>query len=87
MFDSGGMLHFVVDEQIDQDFIKAIANRDEEYLTSIDEEGLESSTSELKNWTGAVGLAFGTNLKGGLVAYVSCYRSDACSGTANCFIP
>ena len=45
-------MHFVIDEQIDQDFIKAIANRDEEYLTSIDEGALESSTRELENWIG-----------------------------------
>jgi OH-DDVA oxygenase len=86
VFGSGGMSHFVIDERLDQDFIKAIANRDADYLTSIDEETLQSGTSELKNWIGAAGFLFGTGLSGGLVDYVPCYRSEAGTGTANGFV-
>jgi len=86
VFGSGGMSHFVIDEQLDRDFIAAIERRDADYLTSIDEQTLQSGTSELKNWIGAAGLLFGTDLAGGLVDYVPCYRSEAGTGTANGFV-
>lgn len=86
VFGSGGMSHFVIDEQLDQAFIQAIAERDADYLTSMDEETLQSGTSELKNWIGAAGLLFGTGLSGGVVDYVPCYRSEAGTGTANGFV-
>lgn len=86
VFGSGGMSHFVIDEQLDQDFIKAIAARDADYLSSIDEATLQSGTSELKNWIGAAGCLFGTQLHGGLIDYVPCYRSEAGTGTANGFV-
>ena len=86
VFGSGGMSHFVIDEQLDQDVIKAIADRDADYLMGIDEHTLQSGTSELKNWIGAAGFLFGTDLKGGLVDYIPCYRSEAGTGTANGFV-
>jgi hypothetical protein len=86
VFGSGGMSHFVIDEQLDQDFLKAIGERDADYLMRIDEQTLQSGTSELKNWIGAAGFLFGTELQGGLVDYIPCYRSEAGTGTANGFV-
>jgi len=86
VFGSGGMSHFVIDEDLDRRFIEAIANRDAEFLKSMDEQTLQSGTSELKNWIGAAGCLFGTGLKGDLVDYVPCYRSQAGTGTANGFV-
>jgi OH-DDVA oxygenase len=80
------MSHFVINKQLDQVFIKAIAGRDADYLLGIDEPTLQSGTSELKNWIGAAGLLFGTGMKGELVDYVPCYRSEAGTGTANGFV-
>jgi OH-DDVA oxygenase/3-O-methylgallate 3,4-dioxygenase len=86
VFGSGGMSHFVIDEDLDGLFIQAIAERDWQSLTALDDELLQSGTSELKNWIGAAGALFPTKLSGGLVDYVPCYRSPAGTGTANGFI-
>jgi hypothetical protein len=86
VFGSGGMSHFVIDEELDQVVIEALANRDADALTSIDESLYQSGSSELKNWVGAAGALFPTNLKGDVVDYVPCYRSEAGTGTANGFI-
>lgn len=86
VFGSGGMSHFVIDEEFDQMFFEAFRNRDAEKLTSIPEEYFQSGTSELKNWVAAAGALFETNLSGDIVDYVPCYRSEAGTGTANGFV-
>ena len=86
IFGSGGMSHFVIDEDLDQLVLSAIADQDWQTLTSLDDELLQSGTSELKNWIGAAGALFGTGLSGGVVDYVPCYRSEAGTGTANGFV-
>jgi OH-DDVA oxygenase len=83
---SGGMSHFVIDEAFDRSIIDAIDRRDGEMLCGIGEEWFQSGTSELKNWLGAAGCLFETELSGELVDYVPCYRSEAGTGTANGFM-
>jgi len=83
IFGSGGMSHFVIDEELDWAFFKALNHRDEQALTSMAEADLQSGTSELKNWITAAGALFETGLEGGMVDYVPCYRSEAGTGTAN----
>ncbi|MDJ0921714.1 MAG: hypothetical protein QNI84_11335 [Henriciella sp.] len=83
---SGGMSHFVIDEDFDAKFMAAIQARDVDYLTSIDESYFQSGTSELKNWISAAGALFETELSGEIIDYQSCYRSEAGTGTANGFI-
>ena len=86
VFGSGGMSHFVIDEELDQRIFDALRRRDGEALCSIDESYLQSGSSELKNWIAAAGALFDTNLKGDVVAYQACYRSEAGTGTANGFV-
>jgi len=86
VFGSGGMTHFVIDEDFDRMIIDAIARRDAETLCGIEESRFQSGTSELKNWIAAAGALFETDLSGGLVDYQPCYRSEAGTGTANGFI-
>ena len=83
---SGGMSHFVIDEDFDQIIFDALAARDEEALCSIGEDWLQSGSSELKNWIAAAGALFETELSGGIVDYQPCYRSAAGTGTANGFV-
>lgn len=83
---SGGMSHFVVDEDFDRMVLDALAARDAAALTGIDESLLQSGTSELKNWIAAAGALFDTDLAGGVVDYQPCYRSEAGTGTANGFV-
>lgn len=86
VFGSGGMSHFTIDERFDRDFLEAIANRDGEALSRIDDGLLQSGTSELKTWICAAGVLFDTPLDGDVVGYVPCYRSEAGTGTANGFV-
>lgn len=83
VFGSGGMSHFVIDEAFDKKILDALDARDSDVLCAIGEEYLQSGTSELKNWIAAAGCLFATDLKGGVVDYVPCYRSEAGTGTAN----
>ncbi len=86
VFGSGGMSHFVIDEEIDHIFMDAIAKRDANALTTLDEGYFQTGTSELKNWISAAGILFDTDLSGEMVDYVPCYRSEAGTGTANGFV-
>ncbi len=86
VFGSGGMSHFVIDEEFDSMFLEALQKRDVETLTAIEECHLQSGTSELKNWVVAAGALFGTELRGEVVDYQPCYRSEAGTGTANGFV-
>lgn len=83
---SGGMSHFCIDEDLDRRFLAAFADRDADALCSIEQDLLQSGSSELRNWIAAAGVLFGTGLSGGVIDYVPCYRSEAGTGTANAFV-
>jgi OH-DDVA oxygenase/3-O-methylgallate 3,4-dioxygenase len=86
VFCSGGMSHFVINEQFDHDLIAAIQSRDADYLKAISPDLMKDGTSELLNWISASGCMFNTNLSGDLIDYVPCYRTEAGSGTAQGFM-
>lgn len=86
IFGSGGMTHFVIDEEFDHRFFDALRSRDAEALKSIEEKHLQSGTSELKNWVAAAGALWGSELQGDVVDYQPCYRSEAGTGCANGFV-
>lgn len=79
---SGGLSHFVIDEELDRQVIAAFERGDMESLLSKPEEIYQSGTSEIKNWIAACGALEGTGLKFNLVDYVPCYRSEAGTGNA-----
>lgn len=86
IFGSGGMSHFVIDEDLDRRMFEALAARDGEALCAMGEDWLQSGSSELKNWITAAGALFETGLSGDVVDYQPCYRSEAGTGTANGFV-
>jgi OH-DDVA oxygenase/3-O-methylgallate 3,4-dioxygenase len=83
---SGGMTHFVINEEFDRQLIAAIQGRDERYLRAVDPNLMQDGTSELLNWISASGCLFQTGLSGELIDYVPCYRTAAGSGTAQGFL-
>ena len=83
---SGGMSHFVINEDFDHALIEAIGNRDSAWLKDIDPILMKDGTSELLNWVSAAGCLFETALDGELIDYVPCYRSAAGTGTAQGFV-
>jgi hypothetical protein len=85
VFASGGMSHFVIDEEFDARFIAALRDHDKAYLTSIPLPQLQSGTSELKSWISLAGFLEGSQAPMRQIDYVPCYRSLAGTGTANGF--
>lgn len=85
IFASGGMSHFVIDEQFDRKFVTALKNHDKNYLTSIPLKDLQAGTSELKSWISLGGVLENETAEMHEIDYVPCYRSPAGTGTANGF--
>lgn len=80
---SGGLSHFLVDEELDRLVLDACAKGDTEALTRIPEKVLQSGSSEIKNWI--VVAAACTPLDFDLIDYVPGYRTPAGTGTGLAF--
>jgi aromatic ring-opening dioxygenase catalytic subunit (LigB family) len=78
---SGGISHFVVDEDFDHRMLTAIKERDTKTIFAEPNSFFRSGTSETKNWICAAGILSNTNLKMNLIDYVPCYRSEAGTGS------
>jgi catalytic LigB subunit of aromatic ring-opening dioxygenase len=85
MFASGGLSHFVIDEELDRSFLEALSLGSEAKIVGMREESLQSGNSEIKNWIALGGAMATTGSKFTMVDYVPCYRSEAGTGTANAF--
>jgi hypothetical protein len=79
---SGGLTHFVVDEDFDKAVLDAMLAGDMATLTSLPENMFQSGTSEIKNWIAAAGMMAASGLPMRLIDYVPCYRSEAGTGSA-----
>ncbi|GAA3767437.1 hypothetical protein GCM10022225_62290 [Plantactinospora mayteni] len=83
---SGGLSHFVVDEELDRAFLDALLRDDGEYLGALPASLLRSGTSELRNWIVVAGALRGSGLTPRVVDYQPCYRSSAGTGNAMGFV-
>ena len=83
MVASGGLSHFVVDEELDRQLLKAMCDNDAETLRSIAPERMQSGTSEGLNWIAAAGA--GTHLATRWVEYVPAWRTPAGTGIGLAF--
>ena len=77
---SGGLSHFVVDEEQDRKLLKALAEKDAATLQGFPKERLYSATSESLNWVAVGGAMEQTPLQFDLVDYVATYRTPANTG-------
>lgn len=77
---SGGLSHFVIDEEIDEQFMAALRSKKAEAFGALPRERLESGTGELRSWTGAAGALEGLDVE--YLEYYPCYRSPAGTGVA-----
>jgi 3-O-methylgallate 3,4-dioxygenase len=80
---SGGLTHFVIDEDLDRRVLAGITGHDAELLTSLSRAHLRSGNSEILNWVAAAGALEG--LAATAVDYVPGYRSPAGTGTGMAF--
>lgn len=83
---SGGLSHFVVDEELDRDFLDALINGDRARLAALPAEVLQSGSSEMRNWIVAGAAVSRSGLGGRIVDYQPCYRSEAGTGCAMGFV-
>jgi len=77
---SGGLSHFVVDEEQDKTLLGALASKDAETLKGLRKERLYSATSESLNWVAVGGAMEKEPLKFELLDYVPVYRTPANTG-------
>jgi len=80
---SGGLSHFVVDEELDQQVIEAIRRKDSAALAAFDPKLLQAGSSEIRNWLVVGELARELDLE--WVEYIPGYRSAALTGTGLAF--
>ena len=77
---SGGLSHFVCDEQFDQKILGYLAAGDLDALTAVDDRSYQSGTSEIKLYASVLVAMAEIGAKMTLVDYVPCYRTEAGSG-------
>src|SRR6266536_6390868 len=70
---SGGLSHFLVDEEIDRKVVQALRERDTQTLKGLPAQRLQSGTGEIRSWLAAVAAA--EDLELDFVEYQACYRS------------
>jgi 3-O-methylgallate 3,4-dioxygenase len=80
---SGGLSHFVVDEELDRGFLEVLRQKDTARITGVPIEKLNSGSSEIRNWIAAAGAVENLNLKWS--DYVPGYRTEAGTGTGIAF--
>jgi 3-O-methylgallate 3,4-dioxygenase len=80
---SGGLSHFLVDEELDRAILKALADKDRAFLQTLPRSKLHAGSSEILNWVAVAGGAEGIDL--GWFEYVPGYRTPAGTGTGMSF--
>ena len=77
---SGGLSHFVVDEELDEMALDGMKDKSVVKLGRLPREKMHSGNSEIRNWIAVTGAT--EHLDMDLVDYVPCYRSPAGTGCA-----
>jgi hypothetical protein len=80
---SGGLSHFVVDERLDREVVRALAERDYATLAALPVHKLNSGSGEIRNWICAAGALRSLRIE--RIDYFPGYRTRAGTGTGLCF--
>ena len=83
---SGGLSHFVIDEDVDAVFLDSLRDRRVDDLAALGERIFQSGPSEVKNWVPVAGAMAELGFDLSIVDYVPCYRSVAGTGNAMGFV-
>ena len=86
MMTSGGLSHFVIDEELDHTVLSAMEHQDEETLARLPENLFKVGTAEIKNWLPVIAAMKAEGRDYHKVDYVPCYRSEAGTGNAMAFV-
>jgi hypothetical protein len=80
---SGGLSHFLVDEEFDRAILTALADKDRGLLQELPRNKLHAGSSEILNWVAVAGTAEAVDLDWS--EYVPGYRTPAGTGTGMSF--
>jgi hypothetical protein len=80
---SGGLSHFLVDEDFDRAILKACADKDAKFLQNLPRNKLNAGSSEILNWVGIAAACEHLDLN--WFEYVPGYRTPAGTGTGLSF--
>ena len=83
---SGGLTHFVIDEEFDQTVLSAMERADEDALARLPENYFRVGTAEIKNWLPVIAAMIAERKQFHKIDYVPCYRSEAGTGNAMAFV-
>jgi aromatic ring-opening dioxygenase catalytic subunit (LigB family) len=82
---SGGISHFVIDEDFDRRMLNAIRDRDTKTIFAEPHSMFRSGTSETKNWITVAGILAETDMQMNLIDYVPSCRSEGGTGCGMAF--
>ncbi len=82
---TGGLTHFVVDEQWDRTFLRALRDHDANWLRSIPQNELMAGTSECKSWIATAGAMDSAGLTMELIDHQCLYRTEGGTGSSCAF--
>jgi hypothetical protein len=77
---SGGISHFVIDEEFDERMLTAMKKQDTKTIFAEPQNMFQSGTSETKNWICVAGILAQSGFDMKMVDYVPSYRSEAGTG-------
>jgi hypothetical protein len=80
---SGGLSHFIVEEELDRKILQALRDGDSESLRRIPVGALNSGSSEIRNWIAMAGALDGLHMK--WLEYQPIYRTPAGTGIGTAF--
>jgi hypothetical protein len=83
---SGGLTHFVVDEEWDRRFLQALGRRDARFLQAIPQNELMAGTSECKSWIATGAAMDQADLDMHVVDYQALYRTEGGTGSSCAFV-
>ena len=83
MLASGGLSHFLVDEEFDRAILRACADKDVNFLQNLPRNKLHAGSSEILNWVALAGAV--EHLELDWFEYVPGYRTPAGTGTGLSF--
>ena len=80
---SGGLSHFVVEEDLDRAIIEALRRNDLDFLAGLDPRRLKAGSSEIRNWIVVASAAADLDLS--WISYTPSYRTPAGTGIGLAF--
>lgn len=83
---TGGLTHFVVDPDWDDEFLKALEDDNSAFLKSIPQQELMAGTSECKSWIATAGAMRQAALKARTVDYQTLIRTEGGTGSSCGFV-